>query len=276
MNEILANIPWTLLPATCAPLLVLLAAPLCQPKVRTTFALLLAAGGLALCVLAAMQAGGTTTLEIINPFFDATQGRPVRHVVERVSAPAWQWPLAAAAFYLLPALVLWLRRDRAQTAPQPALYAAGLGITCLLARLALEKSAAPSAVVWGTGMGFASFLIAPFVGWYAAARSFSFAGLVGQVLVWHLLQRGVLVALAWWFLTGHHGTHLDVHTIEKVDLPLAGPVTFGPEDDAARWMRLMLIPQLLLWGVQTLGVGIVLGGVAWRIRRRRPAARGDA
>lgn len=255
------------LPATLAPLLFALLAPLGSTSVRKTFAALLALGALALGVYGALNRTEWISLEVLNPFFDVDAKLPRIHVVDRVQAPFWHWCAAAGGLVLVPALLLLAFAKGKPKAPQPAFYGGLLGIWYVGARLAFEHFAAPRLVVWATGIVAAMLLMFPFVGFWCGRRGFGWKGFLGQLLVLGLVHRLAIVAAAYWLTTGHYGTHLDVHTILHAKLGLQGDVTFTSDTD--RWLKLIAIPQLALWVPATALVGFVLGALPFAIGKRK-------
>ena len=254
------------LPATLAPLLFALLAPLGSPGVRKTFAALLAAGALALGVYGTIHRQEWLSLEVLNPFFDIDAKLPRIHIVDRVQAPFWHWCAAAAGLVSVPALLLLLTAKHKAKPPQPAAYGGVLGLWYIGARLAFEHFAAPRLVVWATGIVGAMLLMLPFFGFWCARRGSSWKGFLGQLLLLGLVHRIVLVAAAYYLTTQHLGTHLDVHTIQSAKLGFQGTVVFTSDSD--RWLKLIAIPQLVLWVPATVLIGLVLGALPFALGKK--------
>lgn len=245
--------------ATLFPLLLALVYPLGNAGVKKTLAVLLGAFGVALAIYGAWNQKQLLHLDVLNPFFDVDAGRPRVHVVARAQAPFWQWCAAGSGLALFPALLMYSFAKGKPSAPQPALYGGLLGIWYVAARLVFEHFAAPREVVWATGIVFAMVLMFPFVGYWCGRRGNGWKGLAAQLLLLGLVHRLAIVALSYWLTTRHLGTHLDVHTIERVKLGLEGNVVLTTDFD--RWMKLIAIPQLALWVPATIVIGLVLGAL---------------
>ena len=256
-------------PLTLAPLLLLLLAPLCGRAMRAGFAVTLLLGAFGFAVLAIVQAGGTAPLEVVTAFRrGAVDPQPFLYVVERVTAPAWQWPLVCAAALLLPGALLWWRRERRPVPPCPVIYCSVLGIWVLAVRLGLEQTAAPEFLVWAVGVTPAALVLTPFIGGFAGARGMGLAAmLLAQVGV-AAGHRGAVIAFSYFATSGGWGTHLDVNVLTDIHPPLFGHRVFG-DDPVAKWWHGIAVIQVVLWVPIIAVTGSVLGLLPWWLARRR-------
>jgi hypothetical protein len=264
-----------LVPFALVPALLVLLAPLCGRRARTAFAALLAivAAGFVIDMLV-LDHTHEHTLAVPNVFPRGPAAEPHRWTIESVTAPAWHWHVWIAFMLLLPAVILFVRRDRAPGAPRPAPFAAGVFLYYLVLRLGLEESAASEAVVWAAGSTFALLLMLPFVGWYCGRRGHGFARFVGALLSMAFLQRLPLVVLGFVATTRHLVTHLDTHVVE--DIAFRGIGELRLDGDFERWLYPTAIPHLSLWVVLTLVAGLLLGTPAFFLARRKPAGPASA
>lgn len=260
------TLPW--LVWTLPPLFLLLLAPLCGTRGRTTIATVLVLGALPMGWLAFTQRAAVARAEVVNRFPAGPDKVSTRFVIEVVERPAWQWPLVGLAALLVPALLLLVQRERRPAPPAPALHCALLGSHALAVRLALEKTAAPPDLHWAIGVSLPLVLLLPFLGAYCGLRRMGVAAWVAQLFLLGLLHRGVVVAVGWFCTTRHLGTHLDVSPIHEVNLFLQGPMNFR-DDPAGAWTALLLIPQLAIWIPVTVALGLLLGVVPYLAARRR-------
>jgi hypothetical protein len=272
MDEILqASFPYQLAAVFVA--ILLLTAPLLGSGARTAIAGLLALGAGALAVVAFMEGTTRRTLDVINPFMrdGGEPGEPFLYITEQVSAAGFWWPSVAAISLLVPAALLYLRREHPKGSPSPVAQACWVGLWALTLRLALEKAAAPPGFVWGIGLTNISLIILPFLGGYAGARGQSFGGFLFALLGHALILRGVITVFAYFATVYGLGTHLDVAVVEdfapagfgNIDLKDAGPTE--------RWFRAIALAQMMFWVVLTLVAGLILGIVPYLIARRRAA-----
>ncbi len=206
------------------------------------------------------------TLEVPNAFRRAAESQPHVWIVDEVTAPVWQWHVTVAAFLGLAALFLFVRRGRASATPQPVVAAVGVSVFYLALRLALEKTAAPVEIVWAVGASPASFVILPFFAWHCGRRVYGFARFVKNLALMLLLQRLVIVVVAYFATTRSLGTHLDTHRVTEVALP--GMSERVLTDPLEAWIWTMLIPQLTYFVVFGVVFGIVLGVLPWWLARR--------
>jgi hypothetical protein len=270
MDELIReSMPYTV-PALL-PALFLLLAPLCSPRTRTVLAaiLLLVGAGFVIDVLV-LDHTHLDTLAVPNVFRRAGEAEPHVWTTETVTAPAWHWHFCVTAILWLPGFWLLLRRKRAPHAPSPVLFCTGVFLWYLLARLGLEKTAAPRGLVWALGGTPSLLVILPFFAWYCSRRGWTFGRFAGGLVLLGFLQRLPLIAIAWYATTRQRGTHLDTHVVTDVDLPLLGERQLHSATES--WIYPTLIPHLTGWILVTVVAGLVLGALPFVLARRRTAA----
>jgi len=252
--------------------LLLCLAPQCGRQARGVIAALLLVMTAALAIdLMVVGHGTEQILEVPNIFGRGPEGDTHLWVVATVNAPAWQWHLAAIGFLCLPALLIWLRRNRPAAIPNPLLMGSVVFWFFLAFRLALEATAADRHICWAVGCTIAMLVVLPFFGYWSGRRGQTFGQFVIGLLLLAFLQRIPLIVFAWFATTRHWGTHLDTHVITDITLPLAGEMTL--EDDLSRWVWPHLVPHITFWILITLVFGIALGAVPRWIGARSHRAR---
>jgi hypothetical protein len=267
MAELLvAALPW--LPASLGVLVLVLLAPLCDEVGRRRIALLFALGAVGMIVLAVQRAGATNTLRVVNPFPVGPEMRSTPVLIETVTAAGWQWPAVAAGCLGLLALLTFGGLRLPSRAPSPAWRCVLVGTLFVVLRLLLEKNAAPAGLCWAVGASIGLPVVVAFAGWYAGARGQGFFALLLSLLWLAVFQRAIIAGIAWFATTRHWGTHLDVGAVTELNTPIGGMRRFG-DDLVEKWTWAILVPQMVLWVAVTLVLGVVIGGVAWAIARRR-------
>jgi hypothetical protein len=250
------------------PLLALLHVPLAGRRARILWAALLGAIAVAFLVdVLVLPHGDLHTLAIETVVPTGDDGGPQAVVVDRVTAPAWHWHVAAAAWFALTAMWAWLRRNGAAQPPQPVTVAVVVFLWALLGRLALEKTAAPAPIVWAVGVTWALFATAPFFGWYCGARGHRFGRFALAWLFACVLQRLAFAGVGWAATTRALGTHLDVGVVREITLPLRGRTAL--HDPTEAWLWALAVPQLTFAVVLSLVLGLMLGALPWWLARRR-------
>ncbi len=222
-----SSLPWLLVSMSAVVLLLLV--PLVGTRARTAIAALLALGAVVAVGFAALAGGTERSLEVVNPFPQGTDGQGQVLVFEQVTAPGWLWLVALAGMLALAAAVVMLSRKR-QAPPGLVFHALLVTAWLLVARLLFEKTAAPSGLVWATGVSMAIFPTVVFVGLYAARRGLSFGRFALGLLVLAILQRLLIVAASYTVTSTHAGTHLDMHPLTTMYLPdqRQGPAVRDP------------------------------------------------
>lgn len=258
----------------CAFALLLCLAPLLASRGRTILAAVLGLVPIGLVIdVLVKDHTAEHVLEVPNYFGRQGETEPHRWVTDTVAAPAWHWHMCLAALAAVPALWLFARRRRPAGPPNPILHLWLVFVFFLGLRLGLERTAAPAEVVWGVGVNPTLLVALPFFGFYCGRSGVGFAGLIGRLLLCGLLQRVVVVVWSWFATTRQLGTHLDMHTVTDIELPLVGapPMTTAAE----RWFWAVAVPQMTLFLVITLVAGIVLGALPWWWGRRRSQRGGE-
>lgn len=255
------------------PAIALLLAPSLGRRGRTLLAGALAfvAVGFVVDVLA-IDHSEEYTLEVPNAFGRTGEEDPHVWIVDTVKAPAWHWHIATTVFMGFAALFLFLRRGRAPAAPRPVATAIGVSLFYLAYRLALEKTAAPQPITWAVGVMPASFVILPFFGWHCGRSGWDFKRFVKNLLYMILLQRVAIVGVSYFATTRALGTHLDVHVVTDIAVPVVGEKKLTSPLEAWFWAE--LVPQLTFAIVFMAVIGIVLGVLPWWLARRRAPAGG--
>lgn len=178
-------------------------------------------------------------------------------IVAQETAPASHWHLFLAALFAIPGLLLLLRRDRERSIPNPIVHLTLVFLFFVVARLGLEKTAAPAAIVWAVGATPTLLVTLPFFGLYCGRRGCTFGKFCRQLVLAALSQRLPLIVFAYYATTHSLGTHLDTHVVTDIDLPLFGERKLENAFDT--WLWPTLIPQLTVWIVVTVVAGIALG-----------------
>lgn len=270
MKEFLVQaVPY--LPVTLLALTLMLLAPHVGEVGRRRIVLVFALAAIGLIVLAVRSAGSEVKLAVVNPFPVGSDMKSVPLQIETVTASGWQWPLCAAVFCGLVALLVFGSLRMRYGAPNPAFYCALVATAFAGLRLVLEKNAAPQGVVWATGGSIGLPILVAFVGFYAAGRRQGFGRFLLTLLMFALMQRAILTAFAWFATMRHWGTHLDVNVVTQLATPLGGERHFDANDAAGKWVWGILVPQMVLWVAVTFVLGLVVGTAGWFVGRRRGA-----
>jgi hypothetical protein len=158
--------------------------------------------------------------------------------------------LGFAGLILSDPIARWLR-------PRPLLSSVAVAWLVTVARLLLEKSAAPATLVAAVGVTW----MAPVAGAYLALAARSEAGaasaLVPQLLRYAYLVRGFVALVGVAATRLELGTHYDVSPLTEVGVAFSDlPWRFEP----ASWGQLFwltLLPQLVIWPAFTLVTGLL-------------------
>lgn len=248
-------------------------APQLGRRGRTVLAALLLMPALGtLADILAIDHGFDQSLDVPNIFGRGPDGEPHLWTVASLTRPAWHWHLAVVVFFALPALAVWLARNRRAGIPRPGLMGIVVFWFFLAFRLALEATAAHRPICWAVGGTVVLVVVLPFVGYWCGRRGQSFAQFVRTLLLMAVLQRAAVIALAYFATAQHLGTHLDTHVITDINLWPFGEVAL--EDDMSRWLWTHVAPQSTVWIILTLVAGIVLGSIP-RLIGSRSTARAD-
>jgi hypothetical protein len=197
---------------------------------------------------------------------------PHLFVLDTVEAPPSHYHLFLAAIVAIPALLILLRRNRHRSAPNAVLHAMLVSLFVLAARIGLEKTGAHKDVYWGVGLDSMLLVILPFFGLYCGREGHRFGMFVRLLVLLVLLQRLAIVVWSYFATTHQLGSHYDMHLLETRELGGLQLPIFGVhqlETDFDKWLWPILIPQLTVWVVLTVVLGIVLGAVPrwWSSRK---------
>ncbi len=228
------------------------------PRARWPGVLLLAGAGVC-AALAVAEGSPARSLDIVleHPAFVGNQVEPKAFLIETTEAPGYAWGLASALF----CLVLGLAALAQLPARTPQLWPFVLAWGGIALALALEKLAAPAAVVAFRLHG--ACWLATIVAAVTLARTrprlivYAAVLLLLTTLIW--LPAAVFGTLA---TRAHWGTSLDVHSIEFCAHRLARtPLTLEPGSTQQLWYLvwapLLMVFPLVTW-ISAGGVGFLL------------------
>ena len=155
-------------------------------------------------------------------------------------------------------LARWLR-------PRPLLSTAAVAWLVTLVRALLEKSAAPSVLVDAVGVTW----LAPFAGAYLALalepRAGGAAALGPQLLRYAYLVRVVVAAVGVTATRLGAGTHYDVSPLTEVAVAFSDRTWVFEAGSWSQLFWLTLLPQLLIWPVFTVLVGMAGAALAFAL-----------
>ena len=155
-------------------------------------------------------------------------------------------------------LARWLR-------PRPLLSTAAVAWLVTLVRALLEKSAAPSVLVDAVGVTW----LAPFAGAYLALalepRRSGAAALWPELLRYAYLVRVVVAAVGVTATRLGAGTHYDVSPLTEVAVAFSDRTWVFEAGSWTQLFWLTLLPQLLIWPVFTVLVGMAGAALAFAL-----------
>ena len=155
-------------------------------------------------------------------------------------------------------LARWLR-------PRPLLSTAAVAWLVTLVRALLEKSAAPSVLVDAVGVTW----LAPFAGAYLALalerRRIGAAALWPELLRYAYLVRVVVAAVGVTATRLGAGTHYDVSPLTEVAVAFSDRTWVFEAGSWTQLFWLTLLPQLLIWPVFTVLVGMAGAALAFAL-----------
>ena len=155
-------------------------------------------------------------------------------------------------------LARWLR-------PRPLLSTAAVAWLVTLVRALLEKSAAPSVLVDAVGVTW----LAPFAGAYLALalepRRSGAAALWPELLRYAYLVRVVVAAVGVTATRLGVGTHYDVSPLTEVAVAFSDRTWVFEAGSWTQLFWLTLLPQLLIWPVFTVLVGMAGAALAFAL-----------
>jgi len=153
-------------------------------------------------------------------------------------------------------LARWLK-------PRPLLSSLAVAWLVTVARLLLEKSAAPSILVEAVGVTW----LAPVAGVYLALQLRPEGGgptaLLQVLLRYAFLVRGFVALVGVVTTRLGAGTHYDVSPLTEVAVAFAGGTWVFAPGSWEQLFWLTLLPQLVIWPAFTVLAGIAAGAVVW-------------
>jgi hypothetical protein len=241
------------------------------PRLRRGLALVASAAGLFFLVLA-LNASGHREAETTGSFVLGSE-----YVAGQASASASLPYYVITAVCLLMGTVGLALPDRAAESltRHPLATAVVVSILATLERFALEKAAAPKDWTWAVGVTWLAPLVGAFLALRLRDQGRGLRALAPALLVYGLASRG-WVALTYMAATlGNLGSHYDLSSawIQLHD-PITGAArTFSP-GSASQMLYVVALPQLLVWPLYTLVVGLIGAAAAILVtgfaRSRRP------
>lgn len=149
-------------------------------------------------------------------------------------------------------------------AAHPVPTAIAVSMLATLLRFALEKAAAPRHWTWAVGVTW----LAPLVGAFLAVRlreqGRGLRALAPALLVYGLASRG-FVALVYGIATvAHLGSHYDLSSawVQLRD-PMTGAARSFSPGSVTQMLYVVALPQLIVWPVYTLVVGLAGAGLVY-------------
>jgi hypothetical protein len=162
--------------------------------------------------------------------------------------------LGFAGLILSDPLASWLR-------PRPLLSSVAVAWLVTVARLLLEKSAAPALLVEAVGVTW----LAPVAGAYLALslppERNGPTGLLRELLRYAFLVRGFVALVGMAATRLEVGTHYDVSPLSEVAVAFSEKAWLFEPGSWAQLFWLTLLPQLVIWPAFTLVVGMAAGAV---------------
>jgi hypothetical protein len=147
------------------------------------------------------------------------------------------------------------------------LNAIGLSVGVTLLRFTLEKVAAPLAWTHAVGITWLIPLVGVFFALQLHAEGRGVAALAATLLAYALPVRAFVFALMVVATRFRLGSHYDVSSDTAVRSPLSGEIYGFEPGSASQLVTLGLVPQLVVWPIVTLVVGVLLGGLSlWLLR----------
>jgi len=235
---------------------------LCWPRLagpdRRRLALLSSGAGLVALILA-MGAEGSRESPTLAVFLLGTP-----YVTERASASA------SLPYYVLTGVFLAL--GFAGLAPGDAevrtigrrwlVTAVALSWLVTAARFLLEKAAAPATWTHAVGVAWMPLPVGAFFALNLRAEGKGFPSLLAALVAYAYAVRGAVAALMVVATRFRLGSHYDVSQVVLVHNPLSGEAYAFEAGSLGQLLQLALVPQLLVWPLVTVLVGLLGAAVA--------------
>jgi hypothetical protein len=254
---------WLLAVATWGIAFALLSWDRLPGGVRRFLSILASAAGVAFLV-AAINTEGVRESPTLSVFLLGTP-----HVTRQVSASA-SLPLyvATGVCLLIGTAGLAVPDDVTRRAGRRYLLnAIGLSVGVTLLRFTLEKVAAPLAWTHAVGITWLIPLVGVFFALQLHAEGRGVAALAATLLAYALPVRAFVFALMVVATGFRLGSHYDVSSDTAVRSPFSGEIYSFEPGSASQLVTLGLVPQLVVWPIVTLVVGVLLGGLSlWLLR----------
>ena len=235
---------------------------LCWPRLagpdRRRLALLSSGAGLVALILA-MGAEGSRESPTLAVFLLGTP-----YVTERASASA------SLPYYVLTSVFLALGfaglalgdREARAIGRRWMVTAVALAWLVTAARFLLEKAAAPAAWTHAVGVAWMPLPVGAFFALNLRAEGKGFPSLLAALVAYAYAVRGAVAALMVVATRFRLGSHYDVSQVVLVHNPLSGEAYAFEAGSLGQLLQLALVPQLLVWPLVTVLVGLLGAAVA--------------
>ncbi len=235
---------------------------LCWPRLagpdRRRIALVSSGAGL-LALILAMRAEGFRESPTLAVFLLGTP-----YVTERASASA------SLPYYLLTGVCLALGftglalGDAEARAIGRRWLATAVAVSWLVTavRFLLEKAAAPASWTQAVGVAWMPLPVGAFFALNLRAEGKGFRSLLTALVTYAYAVRGVVAALMVAATRLRLGSHYDVSQVVLVHNPLSGEAYSFEAGSLDQIVRLAIVPQLLVWPLVTVLVGLLGAAVA--------------
>ena len=235
---------------------------LCWPRLagpdRRRLALLSSGAGLVALILA-MGAEGFRESPTVAVFLLGTP-----YVTERASASA------SLPYYVLTGVFLALGfaglalgdREARAIGRRWLVTAVALSWLVTAARFLLDKAAAPGPWTQAVGVAWMPLPVGAFFALNLRAEGKGFPSLLAALVAYAYAVRGAVAALMVVATRFRLGSHYDVSQVVLVHNPLSGEAYAFEAGSLGQLLQLALVPQLLVWPLVTVLVGLLGAAVA--------------
>jgi hypothetical protein len=241
-------------------------------RLRRGLALAASGAGLVFLVLA-LNAAGHREAETTGTFVLGTA-----YVSGQASASA------GLPFYVMTAVCLLIGtvglalpdQSAGRLTRSPLATAIAVSILATVVRFALEKAAAPKDWTWAVGVTWLAPLVGAFLALRLRGEGRGLRALAPALLIYGLASRG-WVALTYVAATiASLGSHYDLSSawVQLRD-PVTGAVRSFSPGSFSQMLYVVAVPQLLVWPLYTVVVGLVGAGAAFLVTRSARPPRAD-